>query len=449
MKKFLVVALLCALPNLAFADSATSKPTAQKATSQAAAAAAAAKAAAAEAKEIAEAARQEKEAAETEAKALKAIAKAAKNTATTKKAAKTTSKATSKATAEATSKAAAEAASKAAAKMEAQATAKIAAQATAKAVAEAAAKKAAAQAVAKEAAKTHRDVKYLQITIKSLKVWPVKPSGRCWDPCLGKRYKLPARGNKKYTDYLNHPSFKKLCTGTKAPDPLVEINIGKYEKFTTDKINNQCAPNFNISFTVPLNTSLPFKLAVYDNDGAAGIQVKRDMMGLINRDSLPAKLAAGGTLVFRDFGQIEELVLESKIITKEVKKGCEGVYHVRVVEFAVNDKKADGKKWDRGFGKSVKPDVMLSLKIGTHSFESKKQANSLKGIFSNISKTIPIQKGMPVILGLNDKDLFNRKEVIGQTAVSDVCSLINKSGVYTFKPFGQVSKVVVLFNKVK
>ena len=290
-------------------------------------------------------------------------------------------------------------------------------------------------------------VKYLEITIKKVQVWPTKPNGKCWDPCFMKRYKLPARGNKAYSSYFSDTNFIKACTGSKAPDPIVEIKIGKYEKFTTDKINNKCNPTFNLKKVFRVAKGAPFSVGVYDNDGGAGFQVKRDMMGFLTYPSVPKQLLNGGRLVIRSFGQVEALVLTSKVVTKPANTGCAGTYKVRLAEYDVKAKKANGKTWDRGFGKYKKPDVMVVLKIGNASITTPKKQDTLNATFTNINKTIAIKKGMTVNLTLYDKDGFGRKEVIGQTAIGDVCKMINATGSYTFKPFGQVNKVVVIFTK--
>lgn len=295
-------------------------------------------------------------------------------------------------------------------------------------------------------------IKYLKITVKSAKVWPVKPSGKCWDPCLGKKFQLPARGAKDYTKYFEDQNFRKACTGTWAPDPLVEIQIGQYEKFTTDKINNTCTPEWNVGHTFRVAEGAPFTVSVYDNDGAAGYQAKRDLMGTYTAPSVPAELMNGGTLSLKSFGQVEELILEAKVVEKPaLSASCDGVYKIRIVEFDVKDKKENGKSWDPGFGKMKLPDVIVSLKIGNDTIESPKQQDTTSFKFTDdVSKTIPIKKGLAVTLEVYDKDIRS-KETIGQTAESDVCTLISKSqnGVYTFENFGQVNKVVIIFEKQK
>ncbi len=290
-------------------------------------------------------------------------------------------------------------------------------------------------------------VKYLEITIKQVKVWPTKPSGKCWDPCFMKRYKLPPRGKKNYNAYFNNTEFTKACSGSKAPDPLVEIKIGKYEKFTTDKINNKCNPTFNLKKVFRVTPNDPFSVGVYDNDGGAGFQVKRDLMGFMTYPSVPKELINGGTLVIRSFGQVESLVLTSRVVNKPAATGCAGTYKVRLVEFDVKARKANGKTWDRGFGRFKKPDVMIELKIGNDSFQTPKKQDTLAATFSNVGKTMAIKKGMTLNLTVYDKDGFGSKEVIGQTAIPDVCTIINERGSYTFKPFGQVNKIVLIFTR--
>lgn len=298
------------------------------------------------------------------------------------------------------------------------------------------------------------EVKFLEITIKSLKAWPVKHTGRCWDPpCFGQKFhkKLPARGAKDYSTYANNKYFKKLCKRPVAPDPLVEIKIGKYEKFTTDKFNNQCNPILNIRHTFRVAPNDPFTVSVYDNDGAAKIQFKRDHMGTWSFDKVPAQLLNGGTLVLRgskdDKNQIEELVLSSRVIKRKVSPGCEGVYKVRITEFGVKYKKESGKTWDRGFGKATRPDIVVSLKIGGTTLTTPKKSNTFVASFFNVGRVFTIKKGTSASLRVLDIDVFGRKELVGETAVTDVCQIINATGSYTFGAFGQVKKIVLIFTK--
>ncbi len=318
-----------------------------------------------------------------------------------------------------------------------------------------AAKPAAAKPAARPAVRVAAaGVKFIEITIKTLKTWPVKASGRCWDPpCFFQKFnkKLPARGAKDYSSYAGNKYFKKLCKRPIAPDPLVEIKIGKYEKFTTDKINNQCSPTFNIKHTFRVVPGDGFVVSVYDNDGAAKVQVKRDHMGTWSFDTIPPQLLKGGTLTLRGTGQsnnqIEELVLSARVIKRKVSPGCAGVYKVRIAEFGVKPKKESGKTWDRGFGKATRPDVIAALKIGSTTLTTPKQSNTFSAKFYNVGRVFTIKKGVSASLRLTDADIFGRKEMIGETAVTDVCSLINNQGMYTFTSFGRVKKVVLIFTK--
>lgn len=305
-------------------------------------------------------------------------------------------------------------------------------------------------------------VKYLKITVKSANLWPARVSGKCWDPCFGKKFQHPARGNKNFAKYFENANFRNACTGSKAPDGLVEIEIGKYEKFTTDKKNNTCTPKFNVGKVFRVGAKDTFTVSVYDNDGAAGFQAKRDLMGKWTSATIPKELANGGTMTIRSFGQVEELVLQAEVVQKpKVAAGgtCDGVYKVRVVEVEVHATKANGKSWDRGFGSSKKPDIMVILQIGSESIPPKDQLNKLvkkfiarnklQATITNLHATMAIKKGQAVKLKVLDADLFNRKETIGETAESDVCKIINASGKHVFTNFGRVKKVVVLFSKEK
>lgn len=296
------------------------------------------------------------------------------------------------------------------------------------------------------------EVQFIEITIKTVNVWPIKPSGRCWDPpCFFQKFKkkLPSRKT-PFSQYSTNKVYKKLCKRPIAPDPLVEIKIGKYEMFTTDKINNQCTPSFNIKHTFRVTKGDAFSVSVYDNDGAAKVQVKRDHMGTWSQETIPPALRQGKTLRLTHFGQVQELVLSARIIKRKVTPGCAGVYKVRVAEYSVKEQKESGKTWDRGLGKATRPDVFVALKIGDTTLKSPVQSNSFLASFFNVSGVFTIKKGNSVSLKVFDKDisLFGKsQEKIGETAYTDVCSLISSNGMFVSKPFGQVEKVVLIFEK--
>lgn len=291
-------------------------------------------------------------------------------------------------------------------------------------------------------------VKFIKLTVKSAKLWPAKPSGKCWDPCFGKKYKLPARGAKKYMRYFENKQFKAACEGSKTADAFVVLKIGKYESFSTDKINNTCTPQFNVSKIFRVTAKDNFTVSVYDNDGAAQIRFKKDLMGTKTYAGLPPELLNGGTLTIRNIGQVEELVLTAEVLKRPTSMGvCQGVYNVRIVETEVQSKKANGKTWDWKWAGS-KPDLVVKMKIGPHEITTQKHNNTLVALFSNAQKTIAIKKGLPVNLEVLDQDPTGQ-EKIGQTAETDVCKLIKGNGTYTFSNFGQVTKVVVIFEKLK
>lgn len=297
-------------------------------------------------------------------------------------------------------------------------------------------------------------VKYIKITIKSAKLWPVKPDGRCWDPpCFGKKYELPARGAADYQKYFEDKNFQMLCNPKSpvAPDGLVEIKIGAYEVFRTDKINNNCTPDWNVSHTFRVGPNDPFTVKVLDNDGGAGIQVKTDEIGTYSAPTVPAELMNGGKLVLKSFGQVEELVLEAQVVDRPKidPTSCDGVYTVRVVEYEVKDKKENGKPWDWGFGRAKLPDVVIKVKIGKNEIVTPKVQDQAAHVFTSAEgKTFAIKKGEEINVEVLDSDL-NKFESIGQTAESDVCKVLNAGGKYVFANFGQVIKVVVLFEKKK
>ncbi len=300
---------------------------------------------------------------------------------------------------------------------------------------------------------------YLKITVKKAMVWPIRDSGKCFDPCLGKKFKLPARDKspEDFMKYMENDEFRKACTSPKVagwtPDPLVEIKIGDYGKFTTDKKDNTCLPEWNVSHTFRVAAGDKFSLAVYDNDGAAGVQAKRDLMGLYEAAQVPAELMNGGTLVLKRFGQVEGVVLSAERVAAPApaEVACSGVYQARIVEVEVESTKADGRTWDRGFGKYKLPDLVVELSVGNDKVATPKADNVTFAKYDSAQMDVPVSRGVPVRIMVKDMDPGNKFEEIGQTAFADVCDLLSKAqdGIYTFPAFGRVKKVVVIFRKIR
>ena len=300
-----------------------------------------------------------------------------------------------------------------------------------------------------------REIRFVKITIHSARVWPVNGKGFYWDMRLRPK-NLPMASGKSYDDLKNDAAFKKACTGNvltkkKVADPFVVLKIGKYEKFETVKINNTCAPDFNVSKTFRIASDDKIVAEVWDNDGAAKVRFKKELIGRRSFDPVPGKLFNGGKLVIRNFGRVLSLTLSATVVKKQVApavkpKTCDGVYRVRIVEAKVKEKRANGKSWDWGFGKKKRPDVIVELKVGGHTVTTAKKTDSIQMTFQNAHKTFAIKKGTAVNLLVKDKDLKGF-ESIGQTATVDACKLIHGSGKHVFKNFGQVEKVVVIFEK--
>lgn len=294
-------------------------------------------------------------------------------------------------------------------------------------------------------------VKYLKVTVVSAKLWPTKPSGRCWDPCLGKRFQLPARGAKKYQDYFKNKAFNQACsaTGTWAPDALVEVKIGKYSVFTTDKKNNTCMPTFNVSKVMRITPGDSFSVSVYDNDGAAGFQAKRDLMGAFTSAKIPAGLLNGGKLVLKSFGQVEELVLKTEVV-KAAPLACPGNFRIRVASLSVAKTKEGGKTWDKGIGRIKNPDIEGTIKIGGNTLKIAKQQDKFSATFKSLYTTLAINKSTTLNVNIWDRDrtwtMKLRPETIGQYSNANICSLIKGDGVVKLS-FGRVKSLVLIFDK--
>jgi hypothetical protein len=181
----------------------------------------------------------------------------------------------------------------------------------------------------------------------------------------------------------------------------------------------------------------------------AGVQIKRELIGSYTANTIPPQLINDGRLVLRSFGQVEELVLTARIVERKVSPSCEGVYRLRIAEFSVQPTKASGQPWDRGVGKMQWPDVVVKLKIGNSSIKTPQQDDTLATIFTDVSSVITIKQGMTVSLKVIDVDYFGKYEMIGETAMTDACQLLNPEGIYSFKNFDRVNKVVIIIEKLQ
>lgn len=296
-------------------------------------------------------------------------------------------------------------------------------------------------------------VTFLKIKVERAMIWPTKPDGKCWDICLGKKFKLPERnlGPEEYTKYFENTEFRKACTGTWAPDPIVQIKIGQYDTFTTTKKDNTCSPEWNVEHTFRVEQGAGFTVNVCDNDGAGGQQVKCDPIGSYTAATVPAELLGGGKLVLKRFGQVEALFLSAQVVQQQAPPAapsCDGTYRVRIVEYEVKETKANGDPWDKGWGKFKKPDVIVKVAIGSDQIESPKKQDTTAAKLDGVQREVLIKAGTPVRIEVLDQDPKGF-DTIGQAAFPDVCTLIRESqnGVYTFKPFEQVVKVVIIFEK--
>ena len=317
-------------------------------------------------------------------------------------------------------------------------------------------------------------VKYLKVSVIKAQLWPVtqNKSGKTvyWDNLVGMGVgtfavkDFPSFDPKKpYADYAKNAAFAKICDGKnkRSPDAFVVLKLGS-KTFTTDKFNNQCAPEFKkggsyISFTTQLmnDGKMPFSVEVRDNDGAAGIRLASQLMASYQAGAIPAALLAGKELTL-NFGAgtgVVSLVLKGEVITKTVSDGCDGTYKVTVKSFDVKQTKSNGKTWDNKWltGGGGRPDVSVNFSTGGTTIQTKAYKNPFAASYSkdhnNSSSAVVVKKDSIVKLTVYDDELRS-KETIGETAIGDACKIFKgASGTYTFSNFGRVNNVVITFVK--
>lgn len=147
---------------------------------------------------------------------------------------------------------------------------------------------------------------WVKLSIKRAHVWPVKKDGRCWDPCMGKRYLMPVRQLEPFDFYLKNKNFRNLNKGWKAPDLRVQIQIDG-RKWSTKTNSDSPKANWNFRKLVRIRPNSKLVITVFDND-----LWSHDVIGRFTTSNVPQKLLTGGTLLLRKIGQVELLELKSE-----------------------------------------------------------------------------------------------------------------------------------------
>ncbi len=300
-------------------------------------------------------------------------------------------------------------------------------------------------------------VKYLEITIEEFAVWPINSNGKCFDlrnkVCLMYRLKRknpPKKGENIKRAVEENADLKAICSSGAAPDVMVKIQIGKYETFITAPIKNKCFGKIGLKHTFRIEPQdFNFSVKVFDADGTGGVNIKKELMGSFSSKKVVEELIKRGKVTLGPFGQVEKLVLSAKLVKgKGTIVRCDGVYRVRLVEFKVKKTRENGKTWDRGFGNGRKPDVIISLKIGSEKLKTPQYINSLQKILTSVEKKFLVKKDSVLSVTVWDKDTFG-KEKIGETLVPNLCKKLLSQSKLELKSFDRVEKVVLIFEKLK
>jgi hypothetical protein len=333
-------------------------------------------------------------------------------------------------------------------------------------------------------------VRFVKVTVVKARIWPLRKDKSCWDTCA--RWSvpsLPPRGLRPFDSYMKHQGFKSLAAGHVAPDPRVKIQIGKYDKYITPTKANTLTPIWNATHIFRIRGNAPMTITVSDDDQNVAHDILRtyrstrelmdrwseQVIGQVKTDRLPIQMVTGGRVILRDFGQVE--YLELKVEPVQVSKQdttCEGVYRVRIAELGVNQKRADGRPWHAGVGRMSYPSPYITLWLGSQKLETPVAYKRFESVYQT-SRIVPIRKQTTVSIDVRDFSVgfrlsFDKQikvpflpvrvgigmknepssQAIGQTAFFSACTLIKraKHGMVQLKPFGQVSKVVLFFDKL-
>jgi hypothetical protein len=334
-------------------------------------------------------------------------------------------------------------------------------------------------------------VQFVRITVVRAEIWPTNAAGGCWDSCPMKgQVALPPRGLKDQSVYEKDANYKALSTGRSAPDPRVKIQIGKHDLYITPTLDNTIRPAWGASHVFRIRGNEPVTISVFDDDETIAHDFFRtyrstreliarwaeEEMGRYHSPYLPEVFLRGGTLILRSFGQVDLLELKIEPLEQVVQDTrCEGVYRVRVAEVNVKKTRADGKPWHAGYGSMVLPSPFVTVWLGNQKLETPVAHNRLQAIYQS-ARLIPIQRDttfaievsdfsvglnlsldrqisipfLPLRVGLGmrrDPDV----QQMGQTARLSACELIKeaKQGRVTLPPFGQVSSVLLFFDRVR
>lgn len=188
---------------------------------------------------------------------------------------------------------------------------------------------------AKQAPTKGEEERFFRVTIKEAHLWPLKADGYCWDYCFTKSKMLPPRGLRSFDSYYVNPAFKKLAKARYAPDAWLKIKVGKRE-WRTHVINDTLRPKWNKTFLVKATKRADINISIHDRDWFGSSQ----LIGAWKQKKIPASWAKGGTLVLREFGQVERLQIEVEPLvirpqTSSIQAASRIPSHVRFVKVTV------------------------------------------------------------------------------------------------------------------
>ncbi len=155
---------------------------------------------------------------------------------------------------------------------------------------------------------------WVRLSIVGAKIWPVKATGECWDPCGWGKISLPERGLHPYAHYMRHVGFRQMTTGWKAPDVRVTLRIGKH-KIVTSVAKDATQPMWNTTTLLQVRPTDRFQVLVEDVDAWGS-----ELIGRVEEDRIPREIFDGGQLILRKVMQVESIAFRIVRLTVEKKE---------------------------------------------------------------------------------------------------------------------------------
>lgn len=287
-----------------------------------------------------------------------------------------------------------------------------------------------------------------RITVEGGKIYPSKKENNCWDPCWGNSKKEYVKLSKELASdpsagwrNVMHPRPQVLTDqSSKQPDVFAVFKIGNKPVFRTPVAKNTLRPQWGTFYDTVIAANDTLRIYVWDKDA-----LNSDLIGYYAASRIPAKYLAKGGVWKLQFQRVYELKLTIKPLKPgKVKKLEPGRYRVTLLSAVIDQNRVTGKPWDFFKGR---PDPYAIIRIGPHQMQTPRKKDTLYPAW-NHSRIISLQGDETLRVGVFDKDIAKKDEIIGKCKVGLLKKLKLRDGVLFKTSCGQVKELNIKFDRI-